>query len=189
MTDLTLIAARRTLYATLTGRCWPFPITGAANKAHLQSIETKVKGWVDEGRTVSYSVKVTDVDANLRHDKNTAERRKNKVNAKFRVQATVKQKGNKPAETIRPSPIVSRYDEPSEAAFLGAQSGSGRQTFRLSEKSINELKSLNGVTAAIARKMKSEADKGTSRISSYERLFGISKENLDSANPGFRLLW
>ena len=40
-----------------------FPITASANKTHLTAVETTVKNWVNTGRTVNYTVEVTNIDS------------------------------------------------------------------------------------------------------------------------------
>ncbi|MEJ2445655.1 MAG: hypothetical protein P8Y42_19785 [Exilibacterium sp.] len=173
-----------------------FPITGEANKTYLNRIETRVKDWIDDDRVVYYKVAVTVDGVDLSHDRSTPDRRLNYVNSKFNVEARAQAKGNEPAESVSLSPIVSRFSPPSQEAFMQANTGTGREEFRITERvrgkseadALAELMLLSLIGRDRAKKL---FDKFSSNenISSYRAIIGINKSTLDEANPTYRIVW
>lgn len=100
-----------------------FPITAAANRAHEQQIESRVKQWVNTDRYwVFYQVQVSVGEVNI---SNPARIATNKVNARFICEAAVydlqMRKHNQIGATI-----VSTYRAPTSAATVEGASGPAR---------------------------------------------------------------
>lgn len=101
-----------------------FPITGAANRAHEQQIESRIKTWVNSDRYWVYykvSTQVNAVDISDKSKKST-----NKVNAKFVCEASVYDLQNVKHNTIRAT-IVSIYSPPANTATVENTSGPSRE--------------------------------------------------------------
>ena len=180
-----------------------FPITGAANQAHEQQIESRVKQWVNSDRYWVYykvSVSVGAVDIADPGKKAT-----NKVNSRFICEASVydlkDQKHNRISATIvstyRPAPGAATVeaatgpDRESEisvatrredrAAEIERSSREGSQEYRLNAQIYRDL-------ASVRRKQKSWAQinevltaisgLGGGRLATLQNAYGLSGPRL-----------
>ncbi len=97
-----------------------YPITGNANKKHHDSIERKVKNWVNtEKYWVSYSVDVDEKSNDLGHGNN---HRKNYVNSVFRCRAAIKGTDGQEYDTVT-SNITSTFKSPASANVTETETG------------------------------------------------------------------
>lgn len=102
-----------------------FPITGAANRAHEQQIESRVKTWVNSDRYwVYYKVKVNVGEVNI---SNAGRKRSNKVNSRFECKASVYDLQNNKHNQITAT-IVSTYNAPASADVVENESGPDRDS-------------------------------------------------------------
>ncbi len=102
-----------------------FPITGAANRAHEQQIESRVKTWVNSDRYWVYykvNVSVGQVDIS-----DASKKRTNKVNSRFVCEAAVYDLQNNKHNRITAS-IVSTYNPPANATLVENATGPDRDS-------------------------------------------------------------
>ncbi|MDX2477868.1 MAG: hypothetical protein QNL05_10955 [Gammaproteobacteria bacterium] len=102
-----------------------FPITAAANRAHEQQIEDRVKTWVNEDRYwVYYKVRVAVSEVDI---SDASKYRKNKVTARFFCEAAVYNLRNQKRNAIRAT-IVSHYNPPADTEVVVNPRGPDRDS-------------------------------------------------------------
>lgn len=175
-----------------------FPITAAANRAHEQQIESRVKTWVNSNRYwVFYKVRVSVGDVSLQ---GASKKSSNKVNSRFVCEASVYDlQGNK-KNTIRASIIsnfrappsdsvvshVSGPDQASEVA-VSTRAADRSATIERSSREDGRVYSLNTGIRSDLRTVKGKRKTWAQIRERLSSIPGVGEGRLDTLQEAYRL--